>query len=102
MNAPEDDAEFDAAVKAFHQSGVACPLVYEGELEDGRFFRFSYRWGFASLSVGTNDFEPRIDSLPAVLAHGHDSDGWMSESDFRATFIRLLRRHAEDRTEKAD
>ncbi len=101
MSSHVDEAEFNASVKTLTQLNVACPMEYEGELEDGRVFRFSYRWGFASLSLGSPEHpDPRLDPKPTILAYGQDQDGWLGMSDFRHVFLRLLKRSQESVSEK--
>lgn len=66
----------------------ACPYQVEGTLKDGSFFYFRYRWGYASLAVGSD--------VDTVLGHsdigeqiGDGLDGYMAGAEYRASFMRL-------------
>lgn len=72
---------FDDLVDSYEQTCFACPTQYQGQLRDGAWFYFRYRYGTASLS---------FDGGHGVsLDRGDEFDGVMGETEFKAVFVEL-------------
>jgi hypothetical protein len=83
----------------------ACPEQYEGQLTDGRWFYFRYRFGWATLGLGPN-IDTAVDN-----AHRSEGVGWGdklqgefdSTEDCTNVFSQLLvRRLNEEATRMTD
>ena len=71
----------DPRVATSTQTCFGCPDAYEGQLKDGRFFYFRYRYGMVGLSVGEDescaDDRARMelgDSLAGVFTSSQQRD----------------------------
>lgn len=87
------------AIKSARMTCWACPEQWDGELHDGRFFYFRYRWGRATLAIG-----PDLRSVQGVtglgqvtgvdasmLEHGDRLRGCFATDDERSeVFARLF------------
>ena len=72
---------FTDLVATYEQTCFACPTQYQGQLRDGTWFYFRYRYGTASLS---------FDGGHSVsLGRGDEFAGVMSEAEFQTTFVEL-------------
>lgn len=68
-----------------------APEEYEGQLTDGRWFYFRYRWGHASLGIG-RDVDEAVDRSDdfTVCEGGENAGQWPDEATRDAVFTRLL------------
>lgn len=68
----------------------AMPEQYEGQLADGRWFYFRYRWGWAYVGVG-DTLDAAVDSDRYWKTYGGEYDGeWTDEATRNAAFAELL------------
>lgn len=73
------------------QTCWACPVQYEGKLNDGRFFYFRYRFGVATLGVGSTPDDAAEDPAETRLAVGDNLRGTFEDDEERdRVFSRLL------------
>lgn len=71
----------------------AAPTQYEGQLEDGRYYFFHYRYGRASLGLGTSVQEAIHDPHKVRRTYGDSLDGHMTEARFEEIAAELLSLH---------
>jgi hypothetical protein len=75
---------------------VESHQTWEGQLLDGRVFYFRYRWGFASLGVGST-LDDAVSDNRVGRQFGDRLDGWLDEDEFEVIFKELLDlRQAQD------
>jgi hypothetical protein len=68
-----------------------CPEQYEGQLVDGRFFYFRFRWGVATLGLGITPDAAVEDDREARFAVGDNLRGVFDDDLERdLIFARLL------------
>jgi len=91
--------EYHKIVKDDALTCESCPTQWEGQLHDGRYFYFRYRFGWASLAIGATagKVTGRSDVSEEI---GDDLDGSMDIDEYRAAFLRLYGRLAEVLTAK--
>ena len=74
-----------------HRTSTACPDLWEGKMDDGRFFYFRYRHGTARLGFGGSVDEAVTDSWNRQIDYGHPLDGiFESHEERQQVFGRLL------------
>jgi hypothetical protein len=87
--------EYGEVVESDVLTCESCPTQWEGQLRDGRYFYFRYRFGKASLAVGATAEE--VSGRQGIAENvGDDLNGDMDLDEYRASFLRLYRRLAED------
>lgn len=96
----DQGAELDhPAIRTARMTCSACPEQWEGELHDGRFFYFRYRFGRATLALGANRQDvsgvTQLGQCEGVdvsmLEHGGRYDGSLGSDQVRAeVFARLF------------
>lgn len=84
-------------VKTVRCTCYACPDQWEGQLIDGTYFYFRYRWGCASLGFSNESpFEAVDDPHTVYIDHGGAFDGvFESDAERIDVFTRLLRKRLE-------
>lgn len=87
--------EHSKIVKHDQMTCGSCPTQWEGQLHDGRHFYFRYRFSKASLAIGATAEEVSGRQSIAETV-GDDLDGTMDLDEYRASFLRLYHRLAED------
>lgn len=85
-----DDERYRALVADDEQTCSACPVQWEGQLRDGRFFYFRYRSGNATLAIGPTLDEVRGRMDQSRLRIGDGLDGSMTDDEYRCAFLALL------------
>jgi hypothetical protein len=79
------------AIASSAQTCWACPEQYEGQLIDGQFFYFRYRFGCATLGVGPTLDEAVEDPREARLRVGDNLRGTFDSTEERdLVFAQLL------------
>jgi hypothetical protein len=79
------------AIASSVQTCWACPEQYEGQLIDGQFFYFRYRFGCATLGVGRTLDEASEDPCEVHLRVGDNLRGTFGSTEERdIVFARLL------------
>lgn len=58
-----------------------CPMQAEGQLDDGRWFYFRYRWGHATFGVGADLVEAIRDENTAGMSYGDSYQGVLSSEE---------------------
>lgn len=73
---------------------LGCPMQAEGQLDDGRWFYFRYRWGHATFGVGATPGEAVADQRGGDgIAYGDELQGVLDSAEADE----LLRRAMEQR-----
>jgi hypothetical protein len=58
---------------------LGCPEQYEGQLRDGRYFYYRFRWGTATLGLGATIDEAVADPFEAGAYLGDDLRGFFND-----------------------
>ena len=82
------------AVASSAETCSACPVQYEGQLVDGRYFYFRYRFGRATLGLGETPDDAVDDPNETSLAVGDSLRGvYAGDEERDEVFARLLMEH---------
>ncbi len=90
------DEQYRALVADDELTCESCPTQWEGQLRDGRYFYFRYRFGHATLAVGATAGEV-AGRRSVVMPIGDNLAGTMDQDEYRATFLDLYESYRTDR-----